>query len=56
MTADVIHKLKTSIPHRSTNPTTRTGGGTQTPIPLIDPVYNYPVSVRAYGQWGNPHC
>jgi membrane protease subunit (stomatin/prohibitin family) len=26
--------------------------GTKTPIPLIDPVYNYPVSVRAYGQWG----
>ncbi len=26
--------------------------GTQTPIPLIDPEYNYPVSLRAYGRWG----
>ena len=26
--------------------------GTRTPIPLIDPVYNYPISVRAFGQWG----
>ncbi len=26
--------------------------GTQTPIPLMDPVYNYPVSVRAFGTWG----
>ena len=26
--------------------------GTRSPIPLVDPVYGYPVSVRAYGQWG----
>ena len=26
--------------------------GTQSPIPLIDPVYNFPVNVRAFGQWG----
>lgn len=26
--------------------------GTKTPIPLIDPEYNFPVSVRAYGRWG----
>ena len=26
--------------------------GTQTAIPLIDPVYNFPVHVRAFGQWG----
>jgi membrane protease subunit (stomatin/prohibitin family) len=26
--------------------------GTKAPIPVIDPVYNYPVNVRAYGRWG----
>ena len=26
--------------------------GTQSPIPLIDPAYNYPISVRAFGRWG----
>ena len=26
--------------------------GTKTPIPLLDPRYNYPVSVRAFGNWG----
>jgi membrane protease subunit (stomatin/prohibitin family) len=26
--------------------------GTRTPIQIIDPVYNYPVSIRSYGQWG----
>ena len=26
--------------------------GTQGPIQVIDPVYNYPVSVRAFGRWG----
>jgi len=26
--------------------------GTKTPIPIIDPVYNYPVNVRSYGRWG----
>jgi membrane protease subunit (stomatin/prohibitin family) len=26
--------------------------GTQAPIPLIDPKYNYPISVRAFGRWG----
>lgn len=26
--------------------------GTKTPIPVIDPVYGFPVSVRAYGKWG----
>lgn len=26
--------------------------GTQAPIPLIDPTYNYPISVRAFGRWG----
>lgn len=26
--------------------------GTLSPIPLIDPKYNYPVSVRAFGRWG----
>jgi len=26
--------------------------GTQTPIPLIDPEYGYPISVRAYGYFG----
>ena len=26
--------------------------GTQTPIPLIDPTYNYPISTRAFGRWG----
>jgi membrane protease subunit (stomatin/prohibitin family) len=26
--------------------------GTKAPIPLLDPVYSYPVSVRAFGQWG----
>jgi membrane protease subunit (stomatin/prohibitin family) len=26
--------------------------GTNSPIPLIDPIYNYPVSVRAFGRWG----
>jgi membrane protease subunit (stomatin/prohibitin family) len=26
--------------------------GTKTPIQIIDPVYGYPVSIRAYGQWG----
>lgn len=26
--------------------------GTPSPIPLIDPMYNYPISVRAFGQWG----
>jgi len=28
------------------------GWGTQSPIPLIDPVYNFPVNVRAFGRWG----
>lgn len=26
--------------------------GTKTPIPLIDPEYNFPISIRAYGRWG----
>jgi len=26
--------------------------GTRTPIQVIDPVYNFPVSIRSYGQWG----
>lgn len=26
--------------------------GTQAPVPLIDPDYNYPISVRAFGRWG----
>jgi membrane protease subunit (stomatin/prohibitin family) len=26
--------------------------GTRTPIQIVDPVYNYPVSIRSYGQWG----
>jgi len=26
--------------------------GTQSPIPLIDPAYNYPISARAFGRWG----
>lgn len=26
--------------------------GTKSPIPLMDPVFNYPVSVRAHGRWG----
>lgn len=26
--------------------------GTKAPIPLIDPVYNFPVNVRAFGRWG----
>lgn len=26
--------------------------GTQTPIPVLDPVYHYPLSLRAYGRWG----
>ena len=26
--------------------------GTPSPIPLIDPTYNYPVSARAFGRWG----
>ena len=26
--------------------------GTQLPVPLIDPTYNYPISVRAFGRWG----
>jgi len=26
--------------------------GTQSPVPLIDPTYNYPISVRAFGRWG----
>ena len=26
--------------------------GTPSPIPLIDPTYNYPISVRAFGRWG----
>ena len=26
--------------------------GTKSPIPVIDPKYNFPVSVRAYGKWG----
>lgn len=26
--------------------------GTQGPIQVIDPVYNYPVSIRAFGRWG----
>jgi membrane protease subunit (stomatin/prohibitin family) len=26
--------------------------GTQSPLPLIDPTYNYPISVRAFGRWG----
>ena len=26
--------------------------GTTSPIPIIDPLYNYPVSVRAFGRWG----
>lgn len=26
--------------------------GTRSPIQVIDPVYNFPVSVRAFGQWG----
>jgi len=26
--------------------------GTKAPIPLIDPTYNYPISVRAFGRWG----
>lgn len=30
--------------------------GTQGPIQVIDPVYNYPVSVRAFGRWGMKVC
>jgi len=30
--------------------------GTQGPIQVIDPIYNYPVSVRAFGQWGLKIC
>jgi membrane protease subunit (stomatin/prohibitin family) len=26
--------------------------GTSAPIQLIDPLYNFPISVRAFGQWG----
>ena len=26
--------------------------GTLSPIPLIDPKYNYPISARAFGRWG----
>ncbi len=26
--------------------------GTKTPIPLLDPIYNYPINARAYGRWG----
>lgn len=26
--------------------------GTKTPIPIIDPEYNYPVNVRSFGRWG----
>jgi len=26
--------------------------GTKSPIPLVDPIYNYPVKVRAHGRWG----
>ncbi|MDB2576435.1 SPFH domain-containing protein [Planctomycetota bacterium] len=26
--------------------------GTKAPIQVIDPVYNYPVSIRAFGRWG----
>ncbi|MGA2324566.1 MAG: SPFH domain-containing protein [Sedimentisphaerales bacterium] len=26
--------------------------GTPSPIPLIDPTYNYPISARAFGRWG----
>ncbi|MCG6552871.1 MAG: SPFH domain-containing protein [Candidatus Magnetominusculus sp. LBB02] len=26
--------------------------GTKSPIPIIEPKYNYPVNVRAFGQWG----
>jgi membrane protease subunit (stomatin/prohibitin family) len=26
--------------------------GTLSPVPLIDPTYNYPISVRAFGRWG----
>jgi len=26
--------------------------GTNSPIPLIEPTFNYPISVRAYGRWG----
>ncbi len=26
--------------------------GTRSAIPVLDPVYNYPINVRAYGQWG----
>lgn len=26
--------------------------GTPSPIPLIEPTYNYPISARAYGRWG----
>jgi membrane protease subunit (stomatin/prohibitin family) len=26
--------------------------GTPSPIPLIEPTYNYPISVRAFGRWG----
>lgn len=26
--------------------------GTKGPIQIIDPVYNYPVSIRAFGRWG----
>ena len=26
--------------------------GTSAPIPILDAVYNYPVSVRSFGQWG----
>ncbi len=26
--------------------------GTSAPVPLIDPVYDYPISVRAFGRWG----
>ncbi len=26
--------------------------GTKSPIPIIEPKYNYPVNIRAFGQWG----
>lgn len=26
--------------------------GTKTPIPIIEPKYNFPVNIRAFGQWG----
>lgn len=36
------------------NQTARRGlkWGTKGPIQIIDPVYNFPISVRAFGQWG----